>query len=249
MFYDPFSTNPPEHTVCYTRYSTDQQTQNSTKRQLLNCLRFIERRGWAAPVHFFDEAVSGRKLKREGLDAMWEFCRKHPETPVIIEDISRLARGSRAFAHAILNAAETKAFFYDSQKGYLDPPELHYQGARALEEWRTIVNRLRDGLCVSLSQGVWRGEPPYGYMKDASSRLLINPDEAAVASEIFHRLASKHRMADIARDLSARGIPSPSGMARWNPGSISAIASNRIYIGEQTSHRPVLEDERKVRRP
>jgi site-specific DNA recombinase len=244
---DPFWDEIPEIVACYTRFSTDMQTVNSTKRQLIHCTAYARTRGWPDPVHFLDEAESGRKIKREGLDRLWDFCRKHPDTPVIIENVSRLARGAPAFAHAVLNAEATGAVFYDAGKGYLDPPELHYRCAQALEEQKTIVNRFRDGLCIAFSNGVWKSRPPYGYMKDEHKRLMKDPDTAPIAQEILETLADGARPADIARDLTRRGIPTPTGEAEWGSGSIIMMASNRIYVGEQVSRRPILEEERRRR--
>lgn len=79
---------------------------------------------------------------------------------------------------------------------------------------------------------------PYGYAKDPhrKGRLIVDDEKAAAVREIFSLFALGRGKTSIARELNARGIPSPGG-GLWQYGTISRMLKNEVYIGNMVQGR------------
>lgn len=75
------------------------------------------------------------------------------------------------------------------------------------------------------------GSVPYGYQIDADLHYQINPDQAPVVLDIFRRFAARVSMAELLRDLEAKGIRNAKGNC-YTHKTLTKLLSNRIYIGE-----------------
>lgn len=92
--------------------------------------------------------------------------------------------------------------------------------------------------------GQTRGRVPYGYdlVKDPKKGSMIrvkNDEQAKIVKEIFRRISQGDTVREIARDLDARGVPSPLGGA-WEPSTVKRIGMQLAYIGMR------LEDGRQI---
>jgi site-specific DNA recombinase len=118
-------------------------------------------------------------------------------------------------------------------------------------------------------QGKWTGGPvPFGYDLDAkgcpqhSARLVPGLDrpEAAIAVEVFERIAAGHSATAEARRLQALGVPcerryggkdgkvyAPTGT--WRPGRICQMVKNPLYEGRHLLRSRYGTVERPVERP
>ena len=107
--------------VIYCRVSDTKQTTRGTglHSQETRCREYASFRGHEVVQVFTDDA-SGGLINRPGMQAMLTFLRQHRRQPhvVIIDDISRLARGVQA--HLELRAALSKA------GGILESPSLEF---------------------------------------------------------------------------------------------------------------------------
>lgn len=77
-------------------YARDKQRPESIADQIYKCRRFAEQHGWViAEEHiYFDEAVSGTSMEREGLKRLM-IAATNPSPPfqcILIDDSSRLSR-------------------------------------------------------------------------------------------------------------------------------------------------------------
>jgi hypothetical protein len=75
------------------------------------------------------------------------------------------------------------------------------------------------------------GSVPYGYQIDTHLHYQINPDQAPVVLEIFQRFAANVPMAELLRDLEAKGVRNAKGNC-YTRKTLTKLLSNRIYIGE-----------------
>ena len=75
------------------------------------------------------------------------------------------------------------------------------------------------------------GSVPYGYQIDTDLHYQINPDQAPVVLEIFQRFAANVPMAELLRDLEAKGVRNAKGNC-YTRKTLTKLLSNRIYIGE-----------------
>lgn len=78
----------------YARYSSDQQDVSSIDQQQRKCREAAERNGHEIPsrFEFGDEAVSGTKVRRDGLQRMMDAARAGEVDVIYFESLSRLAR-------------------------------------------------------------------------------------------------------------------------------------------------------------
>ena len=76
----------------YTRYSTHDQTENSTDTQVKACREYAERHGMTVRGIYSDEAQSGMKLGRAQLERMLQNASSESIQAVIIYDQSRMSR-------------------------------------------------------------------------------------------------------------------------------------------------------------
>ena len=72
---------------------------------------------------------------------------------------------------------------------------------------------------------------PYGYQIDDEKHYQINSDQAPVVLEIFQRFAAGVLMAELLKDLDAKGIRNAKGNP-YTRKTLTKLLTNRIYIGE-----------------
>jgi DNA invertase Pin-like site-specific DNA recombinase len=125
-----------------------------------------------------------------------------------------------------------------------------------VDEW--YLSDLSESIIAALDTKRRNGEfigswAPYGYRKDPKnkSRLVIDPNAAAIIRDIFLRYCEGNGIARIAADLNASLTPNPlltkqqrgekidpnpghrtANRYLWTPSTISAILHNRTYIGD-----------------
>lgn len=87
---------PLDASASYGRYSTELQDDTSIDQQQQNCRQYAEREGHAiAPeLEFADQAVSGTKRFRQGLDALLDAAERGRFRNLYFYSLSRLARES-----------------------------------------------------------------------------------------------------------------------------------------------------------
>jgi site-specific DNA recombinase len=77
----------------------------------------------------------------------------------------------------------------------------------------------------------------YGFQRvyDPSSGELVeqreHPEHAPVVREIVRRIGAGDAVSAVARDLTARDVPTPLGAAKWSTQTVASIAKNKAYIG------------------
>src|SRR6218665_2977155 len=89
-----------KNAVIYCRVSSQKQVTegHGLKSQQTRCLEYARHKGYKVVETFFDEGVSGSLITRPGMKDMLKFLKKQKgeQIAVIIDDISRLARGLEA---------------------------------------------------------------------------------------------------------------------------------------------------------
>jgi site-specific DNA recombinase len=86
------------------------------------------------------------------------------------------------------------------------------------------------GMVDNAEKNLVNCKPPLGYKRGEDGRFAIDEPNARVVQEIFQRFASGEPLADIARDLNARGIKTGS-KGRWGKNSFQALLGNERYTG------------------
>src|SRR5512132_1473627 len=225
----------------YVRVSTDRQQHAQTIEQQVTQLQtyVAAREGWTVreePI-FRDDGHSGAKLDRPGLDA------------VLITAPDRLARN---FVHQMVVLEElqrrgVRVVFCDRPCSD-DPHEqlvTQIRGAVAEYERVLIADRMRRGRQARLRSGQllpWT-RAPYGYRlhperpRDPAA-VGLDTVAAAMVQDLFAAYAAGGvTLHTLAAQLTARGVPTPTGKPIWRPTTIRGLLTNPAYKGQAASGR------------
>lgn len=203
--------------VIYCRVSDTKQTTRGTglHSQETRCREYASFRGYEVVQVFTDDA-SGGLINRPGMQAMLSFLRKHRRQPhvVIIDDISRLARGIHA--HLELRAAISNAC------GLLESPSLEFgedSDSQLIENLLASVSqhqRQKNGeqtlnrMRARALNGYWVFQAPVGYRYERVSGQgkVLHPDNpcASILREALEGYASERlsTQAEVKRFLEAQ---------------------------------------------
>ena len=105
----------------------------------------------------------------------------------------------------------------------------------AQEESRSISENIRWGLRKKSATGKFSLNYSHflGYDKGPDGVLVVNPGQAAIVRRIFGEFLSGKSVFRIGKDLTADGIPTPSGKKVWSTSTIRGILSNETYKGDK----------------
>jgi site-specific DNA recombinase len=204
------------------------------------------------------DSVSGGSMEREGLQYALQLCDEGEVDGIVVAKVDRFSRTLLGGLTVISEMEERGHLLVSAREGVI-------VGDAVSSSTDTLIRNLflmlaqwqRDTLRESweatrerhIANGV-SGQEPYGYVKDASRRLVPDEVEAPFVREIFERRAQGDGWVSIAKALNAAGAK-PRRAARFTHARISSIVANRIYLGELRSgeyvnlqaHEPIVEVE------
>lgn len=229
--------------IAYCRVSTEEQAKSgySLPDQLASCHARAAACGAGKIIDCVDEGVSGGVLQRPGLEKARALVRAGGISLFVVLDPDRLAR---KLSHQLLLTEEferagVRMEFVNFD--WKDTPEgrLFYslRGAVAEYEKEKIRERTVRGRLQKAKSGLLPFDPKtYGYIyKD--SRLLINPETAAIVRLIFDwYLKEDLTYYAIAQRLNQMGIPSPRDSV-WYTYTVKRILANLAYTGRMYVNR------------
>ncbi len=230
----------------YARVSSARQKEQQTiQSQTAALLAHAAKLGLDVPAEwvFEDEGCSGATLVRPALERLRDLVCQVPVEVVLCHAPDRLAR---KYAYQALLVEEfaragTEVCFVNGPTG--DRPEdallVQFQGMIAEYEKAQIIERTRRGKAHRAKQGsvnVLSGAP-YGYRyvrKTDHTQARYEPlePEATIVRELFRRyVADGASIAELARWLSDRQVPTRTGKARWDRSTIWGMLRNPAYAG------------------
>src|SRR5215212_1425890 len=237
----------------YVRVSTDRQQQAQTiEQQVAQLQSYVAAHdGWtvAAEHVFRDDGRSGARLDRPGLDALRDHAARAAFDLVVICSPDRLARN---FVHQMVVLEElerrgVRVVFCDRPLSD-DPHEqlvTQIRGAVAEYERTLIADRMRRGRQARLRSGQllpWT-RAPYGYRlhperpRDPAA-VQVDSVAAVVVQELFAAYAAGGvTLHALAAQLTARGVPTPTGKPVWRSTTIRQLLTNPAYKGQAASGR------------
>jgi site-specific DNA recombinase len=241
----------------YVRVSTARQTQQQTiEQQLVRLHAHVQQQGWPlSQEHVYrDDGCSGATLARPGLDRLRDQVARRELDRVMITAPDRLARNYVQQMVLLEEFAQHGCCVEFLDRPMSDDPHdqllLQIRGAVAEYERTLIAERMRRGRLARLQAGLllpWT-RPPYGYRlhpdrpRDPSG-VTVDAAEAAIVAELFALyLEPTMSLAALAKLLSRRSVPTPSGKHRWSAPTIRGILRNPTYTGQvyaqRTRYRP-----------
>ncbi|WP_269303413.1 recombinase family protein [Aeromicrobium sp. HA] len=219
----------------YARISDDKAGEGlGVERQIEDCRRFIESKGWELAETYVDNSISASKGKRRPeYEAMLDAARLGRIDAIVSYNEDRLSRRLRDFLD-LADLASECAIAIATIHGQLDLTTadgrmyLNVKAAFAQAEAERIAERVsrQKKQAAAVGRPVAAKHRTYGYARDWE----VIDHEAEVVREIFSRRANGESASSICRDLNSRG-ESGTGGSKFDPTSIRRILTNRKYLG------------------
>jgi DNA invertase Pin-like site-specific DNA recombinase len=208
-----------DRVVGYIRVSTTEQGTNGAglEAQRAAIEAECDRRAWQL-IRIEEDVLSGRTLRRPGLQRGLEACRSGEADGVVVAKLDRLSRSLVDFAGLLAEAQAGGWNLVALDLGVdLSTPSGEFlaniMASAAQWERRLIGLRTKEALAVRRAQGVRLGRPP-----------TVRPE---LARRIRSLRTRGHTLQAISDRLNAEGVPTPRGGAIWRPSSLRAVLAER----------------------
>ncbi len=247
----PYSHNEsrPSHdctvAVVYARVSSTKQTKvgDGLNSQITRCSEFARMKGYDI-VQTFTDDMSGSVLERPGMRDMLTFLkryRKATQHVVIIDDISRLARGIET--HLALRSSISEA------GGLLESPSIEFgedSDSQLVENLLAVVSQhqrqkngeqVKNRMRARVLNGYWPFRAPLGYRsmarKGCGKVLVPHEPMASVVKECFEGFVSGRygSQSEIHRYLESLPYFPRDGRGLIRFDRIRLMLENPIYAG------------------
>lgn len=230
----------------YARVSSDQQKEEKTIDSQTTALReFAQTHDYVVPEKgiFEDEGYSGATLARPGLERLRDAVSEGQIEAVLVYSPDRL---SRRYAYQVLLLEEfsrrgVEVVFLNGNAGRTPEEKLlvQFQGMIAEYERAQITERCRRGKRHRAKAGLVNvlSGAPYGYRylkrtDTSDSCYVIDENEAPVVRQLYQWYTEDWlSIGEIARRLTAQGVPTRKGKPRWERSVVWAILRNPAYAG------------------
>jgi DNA invertase Pin-like site-specific DNA recombinase len=239
----------------YARYSSDLQDISSIDGQMRKAQEWAARNGFT--IHeqhrFVDEAISGTKNCRPGLDQMLAAAERSEFDILLVESLSRLAR-SHVYASTVM--MHLVYVLKIRIIGIDDGCDTNNSGWELLAGIKNILNEqyirdlgkmVRRGHIENIMQGFSAGDLCFGYKSEPVSenhrhgrnqtpkkRYVIDEEKAVWVRQIFDWYVNENRSLQwIAKELTRLNVPKDhrATTLRWNHNIVHRILSNKKYLG------------------
>jgi site-specific DNA recombinase len=232
----------------YARVSSERQRQDETiGSQTVGLRELATARGLLVTedLVFEDEGFSGASVQRPALERLRDRAAEGCFEVLLCHAPDRLAR---RYAYQVLLLEELArsgvevCFAKEPERGGTPEDELlrQFQGMIAEYERAQIAERTRRGKAHRArggSQAVMSGAPyGYRYVKKADhcdAYWEIDEVQAEIVREVFARYVDQGiSIGELARWLTARGVPTKTGKAVWDRSTVWAMLRNPAYRGQ-----------------
>lgn len=245
--------------AAYCRVSTLQEDQrNSLENQRRYFSEYISRQpDWELVEVYADEGLSGTSSDRPAFRRMLAAAAEEKIDLILTKEVSRFARNTvdtLAYTRLLRRQGVGIVFIGDHIDTRQNDGEfrLTIMASVAQEESRKISERVKWGQQRSMERGVVFGcDNIYGFSL-RGGELTVKPEQAAVVREVYRRfLMDGKGTYIIARELTAEGIPPPSGKGKsWSSTMVLRLLRGEKYCGDllqRKSCTPDFLDHRKVK--
>lgn len=231
-------------TIIYCRESRDENSANyeriETQRDIL--IRFCERQGLRNVVDIvMDDDKSGTNFQR--FDDIIERVKKREVQVLVFKDASRLGRNlkeSLIFVELMENYGAEIIFESEEYNEDFFPLKAWFNEQRAKEDSLKIRRVLKH----KMETGTLLVKPFYGYKRGEDGNMVPDEHTSQIVQRIFQEARKGRGSYEIASELNAQKIPTPSqaaGIAKarscWDAQHIRRILTNPVYIGTMIHHR------------
>ena len=241
----------------YSRYSSEKQSETSITDQQRICRERAARDGFDMPsqFEFSDEAVSGTKLKREGLGRLLAAAERGEFKILYFHSLSRLARESVISMPILKTLVHTYSVRFISVTEGVDSAQIGWETIATFiclhhEMFiRDLSANVMKGQIGAVLSGFSVGDYPFGYHtipspngeqvghgRNAKARMVyrIHPEQAESVQQVFRWFAhEKKGLAWIVRELNHRRVPKDhrASTPDWDRSCVIRMLRSAKYIG------------------
>ena len=226
--------------AAYCRVSTNSADQlNSYASQIRIYTKKIQQKPeWEFVDIFADEGISGTKSKnRPEFQRMIRMCELRRIDLIITKSLSRFARNTKEALEYTrkLKLLGVGVMFEKEGINTLslgDEMLLNTFAAIAQEESQAISQNQRLSIIKRMETGTYvDSNAPYGY-RLINKQLEEYQPEANMVRWIFKSYLNGMSTAEIAREMSNRGVLTKGGKEKWKSSKIAYMLSNERYVGD-----------------
>jgi site-specific DNA recombinase len=226
----------------YARISSDRDGERlGVERQLEDCERLVERKGWQLAERFIDNDVSAWSGRlRPQYERLLEALEMGTLDGVVVYDLDRLHRQPRELEAFIELCERRRLTHVASVSGDIDLTSAEGQfharilGAVAKKSSDDTSRRIlrKHEELATLGRVSGGGSRPFGYETD---KLRLVPAEAAIVADCARRFLAGESLRSITIDLNRRGVQTVSG-TEWQSQTLRRILASARISG-QREHR------------
>jgi DNA invertase Pin-like site-specific DNA recombinase len=232
----------------YARISSDDGTALGVARQIEDCTREAERRGWPVVEVFTDNDVSASKAKpRPEYQRLLASIESGHIDAVIVWDIDRLTRTPMELEgfiiitdrHRVALASVGGEVDLSTPQGQLT---ARIKGNVARHEVQQMSRRLKRKFQENAKEGKPHGVTPFGYRREyvindqgkQGYREVIDQEQADAIRELYRMVIAGESLRSLAKYLNDKGFTT----GRGNP-FIGNVVGNMLKKPRYTGHRTV----------
>lgn len=240
--------------AAYARVSTDRvEQEDSFERQVDYYTRYINSKAeWKFVGIYADPGITGTRTdKRKEFQRMMNDAKEGKIKKILCKSIARFARNTVDALQSIrvLKEIGVSVYFETQNIDTLSPGGevlITILAAMAEQESRTISTNIKWAYQKKFQNGeVQLNYSRFlGYTKGKNGELEIVPEEASIVKRIYREFLFGRSSAQIAKELTEDGIPTPSMKpdkngnmpqkkmsGKWFPSTVRSILKNEKYMG------------------
>ena len=229
--------------AAYARVSTEKdEQQNSYEAQIEYYTRYIKGNPeWIFAGIYSDEGITGTSIKRrDGFNKMIEDALAGKIDLIVTKSVSRFARNTVDSLTTVrkLKDKGVEVYFEKENIFTLDSKGellITIMSSLAQEESRSISENTTWGQRKRFADGVMSLAYSnfLGYKKGANpGDMEIVEEEAVIVRRIYDEYLAGKSPGDIAKRLTADGIPTPAKKTKWSTSTVTSILHNEKYRGD-----------------
>ena len=228
--------------AAYCRVSTDEEEQqNSYNVQINYYTDYINANpNWKLVGIFADEGISGTQTaNRTEFNRMIKMCRRKRIDIILCKSISRFARNTVDCLDYVreLKSLGIAVIFEKENINTLSASSefaISLYASFAQAESESISRNVTWGIERSFREGkfTYYMKQTLGYRLGDDGKPYIIEEEAKAVRDIFKMFAEGHSMAEIAAEMTERGVVRRNGSSEWNRHHVNIILRNEKYVGD-----------------
>jgi len=238
--------------AAYCRVSTDNEEQINSYNAQKNYYtqRIEENPEWEMAGIFADEDISGTSLKkRNEFNKMIAACKRGRIDMILTKSSSRFARNTVDCLNTVRKLkAEGIGVIFEKENINTMTQTSEFMitlfSAFSQAESESLSKNVSWGMQKSMEAGKVNFQFAHllGYCRGADGQPEIIPEEAETVRRICRRYLEGAAITQIANELNADKISTPSGKGKWSMQMVRSILANEKYCGDALLQKTFITD-------